>query len=87
MPLMIAAASIGGFCRVRGLYFDYLEVRKTNEQRAQYQDNTRNVNRVDRTLRLFHVVFQTVKAVSGTVLALLATWFVIEKQFGWPSAC
>ncbi len=81
LPLMIAAASIGGFYRVRGLHFDYLEVRKTNEQRTQYQDNTRNVNRVDRALRLFHVVFQTVKAVSGTVLALLATWLVIEKQF------
>jgi glycosyltransferase involved in cell wall biosynthesis len=80
-PLMIAAASIGVFCRVRGLHFDYLEVRKTNEHRAQYQDNTRNVNRVERTLRLFRVVFQTVKAVSGTALALIATWFVIEKQF------
>lgn len=81
LPLMIAAASLGGFCRVHGLHFDYLEVRKTNEQRAQYQDNTRSVNRVERTLRLFRVVYETVRAVSGTGLALLATWFVIEKQF------
>lgn len=81
LPLLIAAASLGEFCRVRGLHFDYLEVRKTNEQRAQYQDNTHTVNRVERTLRLFRVVFQTVKAVSGTGRALLATWFVIEKQF------
>lgn len=81
LPLMIAAASLGEFCRVRGVNFDYLEVRKTNEQRAQYQDNTRTVNRVERTLRLFQVVFRTVKAVSGMRLAALATWFVIEKQF------
>jgi glycosyltransferase involved in cell wall biosynthesis len=81
LPLMVAAASLGGFCRVRGLHFDYLEVRKTNEQRAQYQDNTRSVNRVERTLWLFRVVYETVRAVSGTELALLATWFVIEKQF------
>ena len=81
LPLMIAASSLGGFCRVRGLHFDYLEVRKTNEQRAQYQDNAHTVNRVERTLRLFQAVFQTVKVVSGTGLALLATWFVIEKQF------
>jgi glycosyltransferase involved in cell wall biosynthesis len=81
LPLMLAAASLGGFCRVRGLHFDYLEVRKTNEQRAQYQDNTRSVNRVERTLRLFRVVYQTVRAASGRGLALLATGFVIEKQF------
>lgn len=80
LPLMIAAASLGGFCRVRGLNFDYLEVYKTNEQRAQYQDNTCSVNRVERTLRLFRAVFETVRAVSGLRLALLATWFVIEKQ-------
>ena len=79
-PLMIAASSIGVFCRVPGLYFDYLEVRKTNEQRAIYQDNTLKLNRVSRTLRLFHVIFQTVRVVSGTMFALIATWFVVEKQ-------
>ena len=77
---MIAASSIGVFCRVPGLYFDYLEVRKTNEQRAIYQDNTLKLNRVSRTLRLFHVIFQTVRVVSGTMFALIATWFVVEKQ-------
>jgi len=81
LPLMIAAASIGVFCRVRGLDFDYLEVRKTNEHRALYQDNAIKVNRFVRTLRLFHVIFQTVRVVSGPMLALIATWFVIEKQF------
>jgi glycosyltransferase involved in cell wall biosynthesis len=81
LPLMVAAASLGGFYRVRGLNFDYLEVRKTNEQRALYQDNNRSVNRVERTLRLLRVVYETVRAVSGTPLALLAAWFVIEKQF------
>lgn len=80
LPLMVAAASLGGFCQVRGLHFDYLEVRKTNEQRAQYQDNTGSVNRVERTLRLFYVIYQTVKAVSGQRVGLLAAWFVIEKQ-------
>ncbi len=81
LPLMIAAASIGPFSRVHGVHFDYLEVRKTNEQRAQYQDNLRSVNRVGRAFKLFLVTFLTVKPVAGTGFALLATWFVIEKQF------
>ena len=81
LPLMVAAASFGEFCRVSGVYFDYLEVRKTTEQRAMYQDNTRPANRLERTLHLFSSVYETVRAVSGTGLALLATWFVIEKQF------
>lgn len=81
LPLMIAAASLGGFCRVRGLYFDYLEVIKTNEQRAQYQDNKLYVNRIQRSLGLFRAVYETVRTVSGTSLALIATGFVIEKQF------
>lgn len=82
LPLMVAAASLGEFRRVSGVHFDYLEVRKTNEQRAHYQDNSPTVNRVQRTLRLFRVVFKTVRAVSGTGIALCATWFLMEKQFG-----
>lgn len=81
LPLMIAAASIGPFSRAHGVHFDYLEVRKTNEQRAQYQDNVRSVNRIGRAIKLFLVTFLTVKPVAGTGFALLATWFVIEKQF------
>ncbi len=80
LPLMIAAASIGPFSRAEGVNFDYLEVRKTNEQRAQYQDNGRPVNRVFRVLKLFRVTFLTIKHVAGTKLAILATWFVLEKQ-------
>ncbi len=80
LPLMVAAAALGEFRRVEGLNFDYLELRKTNEQRAQYQDNTQSVNRVARTLCLFRVTFSTVKGAAGFVFGLLATWFVIEKQ-------
>ena len=81
LPLMIAAASMGEFCRLSGLNFNYLEIRKSNEQRAKYQDNNVAVNRVGRTIRLFKVVFQTVYSVSGWSFAFLATFFVIEKQF------
>ena len=81
LPLMIAAAAIGPYSRAHGVRFDYLEVRKTNEQRAQYQDNSPRVRRVRRTLALLRATFQTARPVAGTVPALIATGFVIEKQF------
>lgn len=81
LPLMVAAASQGEFVRAADVCFDYLEIPKTNEQRAHYQDNTHSINRVSRTLKLFHVMFQTVRPVAGVVAACAATCFIIEKQF------
>jgi glycosyltransferase involved in cell wall biosynthesis len=81
LPLMIAASTIGHFSRAHGVYFDYLEIKKTNVQRVQYQDNQSSYNRIGRTLRLFLVTFLTVQPVSGSKTAFISTLFVIEKQF------
>ena len=80
LPLMLAASCLGEFHRVDPVCFDYLEIPKTNEQRAQYQDHTAKVNRVARTIKLFHVTFRTVLRVAGLAKAVAATAFVIEKQ-------
>lgn len=81
LPIMVAAGSLGEFHRVPGVVFDYLEMPKTNLQRAQYQDNSVRVCRVSRAVKLFWVTYQTVSRVRGAVAGVLAMMFVIEKQF------
>lgn len=81
LPLMIAAAYCGEYHHVPGVQFDYLELPKTNLQRAQYQDNSASFNRVARTIKLFEVTFRTLVPVGGIWSAMCATGFVIEKQF------
>jgi len=81
LPLMISAAYCGEYHRVPDVKFDYLELPKTNLQRAQYQDNSAGFNRVARTIKLFVVTYRTMLPVGGIWLAVCATAFVIEKQF------
>ena len=81
LPLMIAAAALGEFHQVPGIDFDYLEISKTNLQRAQYQDNSRGICRICRAFKLFVATFSTVRRNSGVAAALFATGFVVEKQF------
>lgn len=81
LPLMIAAAYCGEYHCVPGVRFDYLEMPKTNLERAQYQDNTASFSRVARTIKLFVVTYRTMLPVGGIWPAICATAFVIAKQF------
>lgn len=80
MPVMVAAASIGGFKYVPGPWFSYYEVQKDHRERAQYQDARSNFNRATGIMELIRSAFLTVASVSGLVTGLMGAAFVASKQ-------
>jgi glycosyltransferase involved in cell wall biosynthesis len=79
MPIMAALAYRGIFKYVAGPRFQYLEIAKTAEERAQYQDAASTASNVENVIRLAITCFRSLNAVAGLVPAMAAFFFVIEK--------
>ena len=80
MPILLAAASVGGFKYVPGPWFSYYEVQKDHQERAEYQDARKNFNRVSGVLELIASSFLTVSSVSGILMGVIGAAFVASKQ-------
>lgn len=75
LPIMVTAAGMGIFWHVPGVRFHYYEIPKTNQERAQYQDNSAKFDwraRVLRTLRLPLAVWRTASVVLGKAYGLVS---------------
>ena len=81
LPLMMAAAWRGKFKHVAGTRFVYLEVHKSNDDRAIYQDYaTKARSKVANFASLATTCFRAISIVGGTPIGMLAALFVIEKN-------
>lgn len=81
LPLMLAAAYSGTFGYVSGATFTYLEVSKTDAERAQYQDFlTQGRSRVVNLMNLSLASFRSVREVANFPVALMGALFILEKQ-------
>ena len=80
LPVMIGAAWLGEFVHVRGTCFVYRETPKTNLEQAKRLHLQDSFNLVSGVLDLIVTTHRSVRLVSGTYPALLATWLVLWKQ-------
>ncbi len=80
MPVMVAAASIGGFKYIPGPWFSYFEVQKNHQERAEYQDSRANFNRASGVMELIASSFFTTSSATNYFSGLLASCFVALKQ-------
>jgi glycosyltransferase involved in cell wall biosynthesis len=79
LPLILAAASIGTFRYVAGPRFIYLEVVKSPQARAAYQDNRPGVGRLANFAALYCSILLTVGRTGGMWSAVAALYFVNQK--------
>lgn len=80
LPILMSAAALGKFAHAPGARFIYLEVPKTDAERAAYQDGLRDLGKVRNVLKLVGVTFVVLRPIVGTFHALLGSLFVIEKN-------
>lgn len=81
LPLMIVAAYHGTFIHVPGPKFIYLEVPKSDAERAAYQDYMSNVkSRFGNIIDLIVASFEAVRLVAGLPAAIYTVALVVEKQ-------
>jgi hypothetical protein len=87
LPLLVTAAGMATFRHVPGTDFVYLEVHKTDAQRAAYQEMTAAPGRIVNVLRLMRAMTVTAFANLPPGLALLAVLLVVEREargaFAW----
>ena len=83
LPILMNAAAIGDFAYVPGPRFIYLEVPKTDAERAEYQDGDPGRGKVAYVFELILATFHALLGSVGPYRALLGALFVIEKIIGF----
>jgi len=79
LPVLMAAASLGGFCRADGAIFDYYEVPKSAQQRAKQQDLVAARNALSRVFQVQKSVYTSVCSVSNRFVGFVAVCFVLRR--------
>lgn len=81
LPILMSAAAIGDFVYVPGPKFIYLEVPKTDTERAQYQDGAQGKGKLTNVFSLIVATFFALSPLVGFRTAILGSIFVVEKNF------
>lgn len=80
LPILMSAAARGKFVYAPGARFIYLEVPKTDAERAAYQDGLRDLGKARNVLKLVGTTFFALRPLVGSFHAFLGSLFVVEKN-------
>ncbi|MEQ8742973.1 glycosyltransferase family A protein [Parasphingorhabdus sp.] len=79
IPIMMCAVARGTFAHIPGAQFVYLEVFKSDAERAKYQDGVSDSSKLQKVALLIHTSYVVLRPLVGRAYAFIGAVFVAEK--------